>query len=139
MELVFFLIVITIGIMVYISWQKQKARDQAYVEYQDSLAQLKRDPGNSDYRQRTLALGRVYSDLLRDKKGNTVFDEVGLMNDINAACASTQHAIHAQATPSPPQVQSIDQRLSTLQSLRERGLIDDQDYQRRKEEILGSI
>ena len=136
-----FLIIVFIigGIMIFISLEKQKARERAYGEYQDSLTLLKREPGNSDFRQRTLGLGRVYSDLMRDKKGNTVFDEVALMNDINAACASTQHAVHAQPVSSPSTVQSVEQRLSTLQSLRERDLIDDQDFQRRKQEILSSI
>jgi hypothetical protein len=55
----------------------------------DSLKDLKKDPANSDLRQKTLALGRAYSNLARDSKGQTIFDEVALLNDLNAACTTT--------------------------------------------------
>ncbi len=37
---------------------------------------------------------------MRDKKGITTFDEVAIMNDINAACAST-HTITQKLVPPP--------------------------------------
>ena len=128
------------AIMFYVSHMKEKERREALDAYNGSLNLLKQDPANSDMRQKTLSLGRAYSTLMRDKKGNTVFDEVALMNDIGAACASTQNAVH-----SPPRtsvvaaVESAESRLEKLQSLRDKGLIEDQDFQRRKAEILDSI
>ncbi len=98
---------------------------------------MKGNPGNSDLRQQTLAFGRTYSNLLRDKKGNTVFDEVALMNDINAACGGGH-----QAVSSPPRIaerESIESRLTNLQALRAKGLIDDDDFVRRKREIMDQI
>lgn len=113
---------------------EQKRKEDARRQYQDSLAHLKTDPGNADLRQQTLALGRVYSNLLRDKKGNTLFDEVALMNDINAACAATQ-----QALSSVPSSSDLEGRLRRLQDLKAKGLIDDADHAKRKAEIMAQI
>jgi hypothetical protein len=60
---------------------------KAKAVYDGSLNDLKRDPNNPDLRQRTLLLGRQYAELLRNGDSRTVYDEVALMNDINAACA----------------------------------------------------
>lgn len=112
----------------------EKRKEEARQQYQQSLSALKKDPGNADLRQKTLALGRVYSNLLRDKKGNTLFDEVALMNDINAACAATQHAISNQMSS-----EELENRLRKLQDLKAKGLIDDADYQKRKSELMAQI
>ncbi|MCI5168059.1 MAG: hypothetical protein D3903_18725 [Candidatus Electrothrix sp. GM3_4] len=60
---------------------------------------------------------------MRDKEGNTLFDEVTLMNDINAACASN----------------NIEALLHKLQKLKSKNLIDDKDYQKRKGELMAQI
>jgi hypothetical protein len=114
---------------------EQKRKDEARQQYQQALARLKKDPGNADLRQQTLALGRVYSNLMRDKKGNTLFDEVALMNDINAACAATQQALPTVA----PSSSDLEGRLRRLQDLKAKGLIDDADYATRKAEIMSQI
>ena len=139
MELFFFLIVVVVVVAIYKSVQSEKEKSQALAAYRTSLTELKEDPGNSDIRQITLALGRVYSNLVRDKKGNTLFDEVALMNDINAACASTQQAIHVKTSSPSPQHETAEARLIKLSELFEKRLIDEQDYQRRKQEIINSI
>jgi hypothetical protein len=54
------LIVVVVVIMVLVSNAGEKAKRQAREAYQGSLEKLKTDPANSDLRQRTLALGRVY-------------------------------------------------------------------------------
>ena len=113
-----------------------REKDEARVRYQNALQNLKADPTNADLKQQTLALGRAYSKLTRDKKGNTVFDEVALMNDINAACAGASSIERvSQATF----IGAIEERLSKLSSLRSNALIDDTDFARRKKEILDSI
>jgi hypothetical protein len=114
---------------------EQKKKDEACRQYQRSLAELKTNPGNADLRQRTLALGRIYSNLMRDKKGNTLFDEVALMNDINAACAATQQALPVAS----PAVNDIESRLRRLQDLKIKGLIDNEDYEKRKAEIMALV
>src|SRR5713101_238931 len=76
-----------------------KALDKAKHDYQDSLSKLKAVPANADLRQKTLHLGRIYSNLTRKKKGVTLFDEVALMNDINAACAGAAMASVLNRSP----------------------------------------
>ena len=112
----------------------EKQKVEAQKKYQQSLLELKSQPGNADLRQETLALGRVYSNLIRDKKGNTLFDEVALMNDINAACAATQQAISTQ-----PVSGDLEARLRKLQDLKDKGLIDEIDYTKRKDELMEQI
>jgi Flp pilus assembly protein TadB len=112
----------------------QKRKEEARSNYQRSLSDLKRNPANADLRQRTLELGRTYSNLMRDQKGNTVFDEVALMNDINAACAATLHVVSA-----PPSSNDLEERLRVLQGLKDKGLIDDAEYAKRKADILAQI
>jgi hypothetical protein len=114
-----------------------KKKALAKKNYEDTLKALKREPANANLRQKALELGRAYSNLMRDQKGNTIFDEVALMNDINAACAATHQLIqnrnlaHMQG--------SIEERLKNLLSLREKGLIDEADFIQRKKEIIETI
>ena len=57
-------------------------------EYQAALRRLKQDPSSPDTRREALARGTRYSALIGNWRGVAVFDEVALMNDINAACAA---------------------------------------------------
>lgn len=133
--------VILIAVIVIAVWwahAQEKAKKKAREAYERSLANLKADPRNADLRQQTLALGRAYSNLMRDKKGRSVFDEVALMNDINAACGGASARtldVHVAATP----LNDIEARLQKLLSLKERNLIDDDEYSNRRKEILESI
>jgi hypothetical protein len=127
---------VIVGIVIYNGMQRAKALEAARQSYRQSLSELKNAPTNADLKQRTLALGRAYSNLTRDKKGHTVFDEVALMNDINAACAA---ANGRAADPHTSGKESVEARLRTLVDLKEKGLIDASEYERRKAEILASI
>ena len=60
---------------------KARALAKAKLAYRESLNQLKQTPTNPDLKERTLALGRAYSYLTRDKRGATTFDEVALSNE----------------------------------------------------------
>lgn len=113
----------------------QQAKDKARRAYQESLAQLKLDPSNPNLRQETLRLGREYSNLTRDQKGVTVFDEVALSNDINAACAGA-------AVPRPalaPAAGSVEERLQKLSSLKTQGLISEAEYEESRRRILSEV
>jgi uncharacterized membrane protein YccC len=133
--------VIIIAVVVIAIWwanAQERAKKEAREAYQRSLANLKADPRNADLRQQTLALGRAYSNLMRDKKGQSLFDEVALMNDINAACAgASERALDVQVAAPP--VNDIEARLQKLLSLKERNLIDEDEYSSRRKEILESI
>lgn len=138
----------TVMVIAFVIWaltkagnKNKKALADAHTAYHQSLAALKADPTNADLKQRTLALGRAYSNLTRNKKGQTIFDEIALMNDINAACAGA----NVNASTSELAVRramadgTVEERLAKLASLYKSGLIDANDFSRRKNEILDSI
>ena len=85
----FITVVLLVGaFVVYLAIKHSSAIIAAKKSYEESLSELTLAPTNPELKQRTLALGRTYSNLTRDQKGQTIFDEVALMNDINAACAA---------------------------------------------------
>ena len=137
MELLIAIIVVVIAVAFYSAIQKGNAINAAKTAYLHSLGELKRAPTNPEVKQRTLALGRTYSNLTRDKKGNTLFDEVALMNDISAACAAA--SIISPAAHTPPLSLSAEDRLRTLADLKAKGLIDEVEFSKRRTEILSSI
>ena|SRR5437868_5709572 len=113
-----------------------KALDQAKGAYQDSLSRLKSDPANADLRQKTLQLGRIYSNLTRDKKGVTLFDEVALMNDINAACTGAAKKTMLNKSSNE---RTIEERLTKLSELRSKGLINEQEYATTRQRIIDEV
>jgi hypothetical protein len=125
-----------IGVIAFIYWNNGKKRSAAEEAYQESLRQLKKDPRNADLRQQTLGLGRHYSSFLRSGTGHALFDEVALMNDINAACAGSTTQ---DLKPEMPHADTVELRLEMLMSLKNRKLIDEAEYAQRRREILSSI
>ena len=105
--------------------------------YKKSLGNLKRDPNNSDLRQIALELGRRYANLTRTNNARTIFDEVALANDINAASGAANWANTNQLTQRPSEDAGI--RLIKLQNLKDQGLIGELEFQQRKKEILQEI
>lgn len=134
-----FIIILVLIIVASISSANQQAKvlAEAKAAYQESLSKLKSNSMNADLRQRTLALGRSYSNLTRNKKGVTVFDEIALMNDINAACANapTASRVNDVAQKKP----SIEERLSKLSELKIQGLLDEEEYKSRRKKILDEV
>jgi hypothetical protein len=135
--MVWFIVIGIVVIAVWWGWQMEKSNTEAREAYQQTLAMLKADPRNPDLRQQTLALGRAYSNLMRDKKGQTIFDEVALMNDINAACAGA--ATHGLSDTENSPFNEIETRLEKLSMLKTRGLIDETEYSTRRKAILEEI
>lgn len=114
---------------------RREELEQAKDKYFRSLDELKNNSNNPDIRQETLQLGRDYSNLTRKKRGVTIYDEMALMNDINAACAgatvSSAKEIANNAT--------IEERLAKLSELKERNLINEEEYYTRRQKILDEI
>jgi len=133
-------IVLVLLLFIILAWHviTTKTLERARQDYLRALHELKSNPTSANLRQETLRLGRVYSNLTRSNRGVSLFDEVALMNDINAACAG---AVAPQPQPNipPPQQHSMEVRLARLADLRAKGLIDEREYSTRREQILNEI
>jgi hypothetical protein len=134
------LIVLLVACLVLLSANLENANRA----YQNSLSKLKTDPHNPDLRQHTLNLGRQYAAAARSNGRVALFDEVALMNDINAACArvgSTQgltpESGHRSQVDSPKS--TVGDRLETLEALRLKSLISEEEYQSRRTEIIKEL
>jgi hypothetical protein len=132
-------VTLCLAFVVWLVSKQDAARrcEQARLVYRAMLEQLKTDPTNPDLKQKTLHLGRVYSNLTRNNKGVTIFDEVALMNDINAATAGAT----SQVTTVPPEVpsMSVKARLAELSELKASGLIDEQEYAAKRQKIIDEM
>jgi hypothetical protein len=70
-------------------------------------------------------------------KGVTIYDEVALANDINAACAAAGHlALQASVTSTS---QSIEDRIERLKSLFDKKVITEQEYKERRAKLLDEV
>ncbi len=98
-EVFFFLIFIT-GLVFLVRRQERLRQEdirkklQALYDaedlYKNSLEALKNNPTDANRKQKCLQFGRELASLTRNYQGIegvTIFDELALMNDINAACA----------------------------------------------------
>lgn len=136
-----FIIIVIVIIFIIGTIANSGARTRAKTAYQASLEQLSRDPANPELRKKTLDLGRVYSNLTRNNKGVSLFDEVALMNDINAACGGT--TVRANSKPSPKLPVSVapplQDRLIRLSQLKEQGLVSDEEYQAKRQQLLNEV
>lgn len=132
--IILFLVVIVI-VVIQDNNAKTKRLTQARDAYFDALRKLKANPTNADMRERTLHLGRTYSNLTRNSRGVTIYDEVALSNDINAACAGATTVVGNR----PVQSQTIEARLQKLADLKSKGLIDEQEYTARRAKILDEV
>lgn len=112
---------------------KPGVRRAALIAYRQALAALKAEPTNPDLREHAVKAGRTLANLSRDRNGRTLFDEVALMNDINAACAG---AVASSATPVRP---SAEERLRQLDSLLANNLISEAEYQTKRAQILSEV
>lgn len=136
MEVFGVIVVLVVIAGIWNAIKKQRELEAAKQAYHQSLEQLKRKPADPELRQETLAKGRQYSNLTRDKKGVTTFDEVALMNDINAACAgAAAFQVREQASQGP----SIEDRLKKLSGLHSSGAITDDEYASRRAAILAEV
>ena len=139
-------IVAIVAIAIMVSSANARALARAKKAYQDSLAALSHDPANARLKTNTLSLGRFYANLTRDKKGVAMFDEVALMNDINAACAAAMHvapshhgSAQAQVAPTRVSATEAEERLTALAGLQSKGLITEAEFQQRRSAILNAI
>ena len=127
-----------IGLVGFIIWRwydRGQKIEKAAKNYRAGLARLKKSPGDSDLRQQTLMLGRVYARVAREGKKETLFDEVALMNDLNSVGVGTVSMEPIVTKPDS----SVEQRLRSLEDLKEKGLITEDEYEQRRAKILEDI
>ena len=105
MGTIFAIILVIIVLVLWAAWASAqgfvKRLKAAKAAHEASLLQLRQNPTDPDLKQQTLALGRAYSNITRDQQGVTVFDEVALSNDINAACAGATGRASTERRPKP--------------------------------------
>jgi hypothetical protein len=139
MEAVVFVILagLVVGLVLYVLIDHVDAKNKQLVHakaaYQASLAALTKEPTSPDLKQRTLALGRAYAGLTRDRKSATIFDEVALLNDIGAACAA------ATRQPPSPSPSSVEARMAKLDELHADSLVTDEEYRVQRTRILQEL
>ncbi len=112
---------------------------EAKSAYMKGLSDLKARPNNADLKEQVLRLGREYSGYTRKFQGSggvTIYDEVAIMNDINAACANS---VSYQNEFNQEVESSIKQRLKNLTELKAKNLINEQEFNERREKILNEI
>lgn len=141
--MIWMIVIGVIVLFVAIEVAKGYAQQQAKTAYESFLRKLKNDPNNPDLRETTLQLGRRYSNLMRDNKGHTIFDEVALMNDINAACARATVGVNSVAkvevtNPMAVSGKSVAQEIEKLGQLLIAGVITGEEFERGKSLFLGA-
>lgn len=102
--------------------------------YRAAIERLKTSPLDPGLREKALETGRLHASWGRHLQGTTgvtVFDEVALANDIQAACAG--------AGAAPAESTTLEARLEKLGSLLSRGLISEAEHRERRQQILAEI
>lgn len=127
--------IIIIALIFYRSDLKRKRIVRTQTDYERSLLILKQDPTNADHRQQTLLLGREYARAAREGGKETIFDEMALMNDINAVGGGTVSSSQAPDASSA----DLEERLRVLEDLKSKNLISDEEYEKRRNSILDNI
>jgi type II secretory pathway pseudopilin PulG len=105
--------------------------------YKNSLEVLKNNPSDANRKQECLQFGRELADLTRRYQGIsgvTIFDELALMNDINAASAASPSLSTKREIS-----QTLEERLAKLSELKEKNLLSEQEYNERRQKILDEI
>jgi hypothetical protein len=128
-----FVIVGAIGIAIVFGFlmaaEQRKGIAFAKGLYEENLNLLKTSPADPQLRQQALASGRRYAERLRNGGGVGLFDEVALMNDLNAASAGA-NMIATAISPSETTLQKHDvcAKFSQLNQLRESQLISEDEF-----------
>ena len=102
---------------------------------------LRNNPTDPEMREKALSWGRRFAELTRQPVGSgvTVFDEVALSNDINAACAGASRANGSAVSRESVASNSIEERFERLKSLLDKGLISSDEYKEKRMKLLDDI
>lgn len=139
MEIVVALVALTIfGLFVKSAFRYGKLIEEAKEAYEKSLHALRKNPNDPTLRQETLRLARKYSSMSpKDKNGRREFDEVAIMNDINAAGAGAVSNVKI-ANPEVLSGKSITEEIEKLGKLFLAGALTAEEFERGKALFLGT-
>jgi hypothetical protein len=134
------LVAIPLIIIHQISKRKNDALIPQREAYQEALARLREDPTNPTLHEQALDLGRIYASSSRGNKSVTLFDETALANDIRAVTANaTQTAPVISQSATTATTTSLESRINALKKMKENGLLSDEEFEQKRQEILDSI
>lgn len=119
-------------------WGGQRVA-KAKAAYQASLQALTNDPANPELLQRTLELGRACSRITRRSRSVTIFDELALLNDINAASGGRMAIAPSKDSYPSTGTLTMEDRLAQLARVKERGLISDAEYLAKRQKVLDEL
>ncbi|VAW43335.1 hypothetical protein MNBD_CHLOROFLEXI01-3014 [hydrothermal vent metagenome] len=120
----FGVLILSVLIIIWVFYngeQKRKRIREARKNYERSLEQLKTSPDDANLRQKTLLLGREFARAAREGGKETLFDEMALMNDINAVAVAVAVAVAGGASPKriEEKSKSASERLEELRKMKD--------------------
>lgn len=115
----------------------RRSLTEAETHYRRLLEILRENPHDPQLREQALGWGRRYASLTRQAVGSgvTIYDEVALANDINAACAAATRPRQQQEASTA----SIEERLARLKVLLEKGVITEEEYSAKRTQLLDEV
>ena len=125
-------------------WMVNNHLVKARSKYFDALEKLRQMPNNTSLKQHTFTLGQNYVNLTQEiidgnvtqkVKGFIPYDELTLMSDINDVCEDGKDISDKEII----NTQIIEERLAKLSELKEKNLINEQEYSERRKRILDEI
>jgi hypothetical protein len=137
------LVLVAIAVVVLIVTTNQaRVQDRkvkaAWEKYWYALEELRESPDSSQEREATLHAGREFARLVREGGSETVFDEVALMNDINAIAGQQVFARSTERGQRADDL-SIEERLVRLRKLAEAGQVTKEEYLERRKRVLDQL
>jgi hypothetical protein len=141
--MIYVLIIVGLVVFLLILNTAAKAKNTKKKAYLKALQDLRKHPNDPDLRDKVLMLGRRCFGQIIYPDSHARFDEVALMNDINAACARAtigeDKVLKVEITnPQALSSKSIAQQIEELKELHARGVITSEEFERGKGLFLGA-
>lgn len=116
----------------YFRWRREKRIESARREYEHSLSLLSLKPDEELLQQEVTTRGMIYARLLKESGRQDVFDEEALGRQMERTMASA-------GQPASQSRRSAKERLDGLEALKAAGIIDEEEYEKERNEILSQL
>jgi hypothetical protein len=124
----------------YFKGRDQREREEeirkAEMWYREALRMLEEEPDSPERRKIALTTGREYARMVRESSGESLFDELALMNDINVIAGQQ---VASPTTRKAPQPLSYEERLARLQRLAAEGHLTKDEYVEARKRLLSEL